>query len=238
MTPNELMKLFKLHQVDAAIADIKNRAAALDPGKEIMAKIAQAKAIHERDHKEASLLAGELKDHELQLATLGDKLKKIDKEIYGGSIVNAREAATLEKEVGATKAHMSSVEDRIIELLDLVPAARAKEEKATKVLAILDKQLKDHQAEVRQTQTQLAADYKENQAKRPLAAVGIDPGLMAKYEVIRAKSGGVGMAEVTANKRCGRCGMALPEKIMAMLAEDKYVTCESCHRILFKWDQS
>ncbi|HRJ26173.1 MAG TPA: hypothetical protein PLO61_01520 [Fimbriimonadaceae bacterium] len=238
MSSAELLKLFRLHEVDAAIAELKKRAAALDPGREIMAQLEKAKAIFARDHEIASTLAGELKDHELQLQTLTDKLKKIDKELYGGSVVNSREVETLEREIQAIKTQQSNVETRILELMDLVPPAKEKEELAQKAISALEKQLRAHHAQVMQTKTQIEADYKTRTARRPGAATGIDPSLMSKYEAIRQKAGGVGMAEVGRAGTCGRCGLSLPEKLITQLKDDKVVVCEGCHRILFLLDRS
>ncbi len=94
MASADLRKLWKLHLIDAAITEIRARAATLDTGKSIQAEIdVLSKQISTNP---AKLLMGEQQDLEFQQKSIDDKIAKFEKDLYGGKIVNAREVSTIE----------------------------------------------------------------------------------------------------------------------------------------------
>src|SRR5947209_4308261 len=99
MSETDLRNLWKLHLVDYQLLEIRKRAAALDPGKRLMAEIAALNMQLEAKAAHLKTLHGEQTDVELQQKSLDDKLKKIDKELYGGKIVNPREVEAFQKEI-------------------------------------------------------------------------------------------------------------------------------------------
>ncbi|HZH98844.1 MAG TPA: C4-type zinc ribbon domain-containing protein [Fimbriimonadaceae bacterium] len=233
MTGLELRKLYKLHLVDSAIVDIRKRAAALDPGKKILGEIAALEAELSEKGGAAKGLSQEQTDLELQQKSIEEKLKRIDKKLYGGKVVNPREVETYEKEIAALKRQRSENDGRLLELWDLAPPAKAASEKIEQEIAAKKGELAEHQKKVVSTRTQLEQLFKEKSAQRPVLAKEVPPAYLARYEAIRQKQGGIGMAEVIKGQNCGACGMALPRKSVETAKEGKIVTCESCHRILY-----
>src|SRR5688500_809412 len=114
MAEGDLRKLWKLHLIDTAILEIRARAAALDPGKRIQAQIdALAK---ELEASPAKTLGAELSDLELQQKGIASKIAKIEKDLYGGKIVNPREVENLQKEIEALRRQRAGLDERILEL--------------------------------------------------------------------------------------------------------------------------
>lgn len=73
-------------------------------------------------------------------------------------------------------------------------------------------------------------------AARALALEGIDPGLIALYERVRAHGGGVGAAPLRGN-RCEGCRLELNAIDLARIRaarEDEVIRCEECGRILVR----
>src|SRR5687767_3792804 len=124
MAAGDLLKLWKLHLVDTAILEIRGRAAALDPGKTIIAQIDALNKQLGGTGGQAKTLSAELTDLELQQKNIADKIQKIEKSLYGGKVVNPREVENYQKEIEGLRRQRSALDERIMELWELVPPAK------------------------------------------------------------------------------------------------------------------
>lgn len=233
MASADLRRLWKLHLIDVAIQEIRNRAANLDVGQKFLKEIEVLNAEYADKGGKAKALSAELHDLELQQKTIDDKLAKIEKELYGGKIVNPREVENFEKEIEILKRQRSSFDERILELWEIVPPARAVADKIEAAIADKQKLVAEQRKKAVAIKTQLEADFKQRTAERPAAAKEVNPSLLAKYEAIRPNHDGIGMAEFVKGRQCGGCGTLLPERTLQNAKDDKVVTCETCHRILY-----
>jgi predicted nucleic acid-binding Zn-ribbon protein len=232
MASPEISRLWKLAQVDRALAEIRTRAAALDVGQKLSAEIAALEK--EEAPTLVRKLRSELSDLELAQKTIQDKVKKIEKDLYGGKIVNPKEVQNFEKEVAALKKQSGTSDERIMELWELIPPAEKAAADIQKRIDEKTKELAERRKKALSDKTLLEQDYKKYTAARPQLAEAVkNPSLLARYDSIRQRHGGIGMAEVTKKQSCGACGTSLPERTIQMLKDDKTATCESCHRILY-----
>lgn len=229
----ELAALYRLHKIDAALVEIKARHAKMSLDPELVARHNALVKEHEAKKAEADRLAQELTDQELKQKSIEEKLKHAQKVLYGGTIVNPREVEAYEKDIAMLKRQQGEVEEKILELWEVVPPAKAEADRIAQEFKSIREQAQGGQSVMGAERSRLEAEFKELSAKRPEIASGIPAPLLKQYEAIRAKHGGIGMAEVV-DKACGRCGTMLPERVLVALNEDKLMTCESCHRILFK----
>jgi predicted nucleic acid-binding Zn-ribbon protein len=148
--------------------------------------------------------------------------------------VNPREVETLQKEIGILKKHRGELDERILEIWEALPPAKEAAAKLEKRMAELKELKAKEQQAALASKAQMEAEFKQKSADRPVLAKEISPGLLARYEGIRQKHGGVGIGEVDIRRgTCGACGTNLPTRTIEQLKEDKVVTCESCHRILY-----
>lgn len=232
MASPALTKLWKLAQIDAAIVEIRKRAGALDVGQAIAKEIERLEAELKEKGGAAHALSSELTDLELKQKGIDEKLKRIDKEMYGGKVVNPREVENLEKEIANLKRQREGHDARILELWELVPPAKKIADELEAKIAKHRETLAARQKAALAEKTKLEADFKDRAARRPEAAKAVEPALLARYEGVRQKHGGIGMVEILGRK-CGGCGMLLPERTIQNAKEDKTVTCEACHRFLY-----
>ncbi|HEY0867916.1 MAG TPA: C4-type zinc ribbon domain-containing protein, partial [Fimbriimonas sp.] len=132
------------------------------------------------------------------------------------------------------KRQRSANDERIMELWDLVPPAQ---ERAKQVQAKLDEakhRLNERKKAALQERKNIEQEFNRLNALRPEAAKGISPTLLARYEDIKKKHGGIGMAQVNRQSvTCDGCGTHLPERTIAALKDDRVMTCETCHRLLY-----
>jgi uncharacterized protein len=234
MASPELQRLWKLAQVDIAIESIKKRAASLDVGQRISAEIQKLEAQDADKGGKARGLRSELTDVELKQKGIDDKLKKIDKELYGGKVVNPREVENLEKEIAALKKQREKFDERILELWEELPPAEKEAAAIQEQIAAKKQELTARRKKALTEKEQLEAEYKKYAGARSQLAQDVkNPSLIAKYEAIRQRHGGIGMTDVTRTGHCGGCGTHLPERTVQMLKDDRSATCESCHRLLY-----
>ncbi|MBX3118074.1 MAG: hypothetical protein KF784_03350 [Fimbriimonadaceae bacterium] len=237
MPADDLFKLWKLHEVDSTIAELRAKAAALDPGKKLMAEIKALEAKKAETEKTYHELHGEQSDLELKQKSISDKIKKIEADLYGGKIVSSREVEAFQKDVAMLKKQREEFDGRVMELWDLVPPAKAAVAEMEKEIAAKRAELKEHQTKVMAYKGQIEELFKQNMAKRPDAAKGIPPAMLSRYDNIRQKADGVAMTRVNKGGFCSTCGMHLAEKLIESAREGRMAMCEGCGRILY-WSES
>jgi hypothetical protein len=233
MASAELRQLWKLHLIDEGLLEVRKRAANLDPGRALLSEIKGIESELAETGGSARSLASELTDLELKQKGIADKVKKIEANLYGGKIVNPREVEGFQKEVSLLNAQRASFDERVLELWDLVPPAKEAADLIEKRLAVKKSELAEFQKKVLQDKAQLEVEFKRLSAERPEMAKLIAPPLLARYETVKKQHDGIGMALIKKDKTCGGCGTLQPERTLQAAREDRTVTCESCHRILY-----
>jgi len=229
----QLRALWKLHQIDAAIVDIRHKASSMDPGRKIQAEIDRLTAVYEELGAKAKALNAELTDLETAQKGIEAKLKKIDADLYGGKVVNPREVEDLQHQIETLKKQRAKNDERILELWELAPPANKAADEAKTHIEAKRQELVEHQRKMLELKKTLEAEFKELNAKRPAAVQGVSAGLLARYDAIRQKHGGIGMTTVDRKGNCTMCGTLLPKKTVEAALEDKVVTCDECHRIVY-----
>ena len=124
---------------------------------------------------------------------------------------------------------------RSLELMEAIePALAATKVEKERVDHFKGEVTKSHAAALEE-KTRLEAAFKEAMAQRPAALKAVNPVLIPKYEAI-VKKHGTGMARITKTRSCGACGLNLAEKTIENVKEERWVTCEQCHRALYYSD--
>lgn len=224
--------LYSLHKIDAVLHDIRQKAAALDAGQSVQKKIDAFRPEYDEAVGAARRAESELKDVDLQRQARAGKMEKIDKDIYGGKVVNPREIEALQKELEMLRAHQDDAEMRELELMEALPPLQARAAEAEAAMASYQQEMSAKRQAALKSKGEMEAQFKEAQAARGSAAKAVPPLLLAQYEAILKRVQGVAMAEITPKGACGRCRTQLPTKTVVMAQESKWVTCEECHRIL------
>ncbi len=233
MSPDALFRLWQLHQIDAAIVEIRARAAGLDPGREIQREIDRLSQLLAGAQERYHQLAGEQADLELKQKGIDEKIAKFEKDLFSGRIVNPREVEAMQREIEMLRRQRGEADVRILELWELVPPAKAESEALQRQIEEQQRLLAAHQKQVLQFKSQLEDAFKKRTAERPEAVSRVDPMLLTRYESIRKNHGGIGMTRVGKDQMCERCGTKVPLKGLELAKEGRLALCESCHRILY-----
>lgn len=231
--PETLNALYAVQQKDTLIQRAKKAQSALDNGTAAAAASTEAHAEAARRTSAAHTLTGELKDSELKLETLETKRKNYQQKLYQGSITNARELANMEKEIDMMGRQRSDLDGRVLELMEETEEAREAQTLAEAKAAEAEEHHKQtvaaYQARYKTLDQELVGLNAERQAG---AALVEDQAAFKRYETLRAKPGGVGIAKIEAGN-CGGCHMTLSSTVIKTVKENAAIqTCENCGRML------
>ncbi len=233
MASLDIQRLWKLHKIDAGLVDVRNQAASLDPGKLIRVEVEQLKMQDAEQGAAYRALHQEQLDLDLAQKGADDKIKRLEKELYGGTVVSSRESEAYQKEIEMIKKQKEARDERLLELYDLIPPAKAIAENILQQIEKKRQELGEANKKALTMKAELEREFARLTKLRPETAKIVNPTLLARYESIRQRHSGIGMAEVTKKGSCSGCGTSQPERTLQALREDKVATCESCHRILY-----
>jgi len=230
----QLSALYELRGLDVAIGRINAELAALDGAQDLKKRLDQARSALEAAEKALTSVETDLTDSELQLKSVDEKRASFEKRLYSGTVSNPKELAAIEKEIEMLKSQQSKLDGHPLELYDEVEKARSEAHAAREMVAELEKQLTAALEKESADRARLEHELHDAISRREQVAPKIaDKALLARYEVVRKKTGNTGIARVVQGK-CEACRISLTPFTARSLREGKeYISCESCGRILF-----
>ena len=169
-----------------------------------------------------------------EIATVSDKAAQHDKNLYSGSVTNPRELQAMQDEIGALKRRVRQLEDQELELMEQIEPLDADLAKLAARRSELDASAISIRSGIAEGEVTVDAELTVVRSERNTAAAGIDPELLARYEELRPKSGGIAIARMVGG-HCGGCHLALSamevDRIRKLPPEEP-ATCEECGRLL------
>jgi len=231
--PETLTALYTVQQLDTRIQRAKRSQSTLDNGTEATAQSEAAHDLAAGKRSDQHRVSGELKDSELKLEALETKRKSYQQKLYQGTVTNARELANIEKEIEALGRQRSDLDGRILELMEQAEQAQAELTMADAESKRADGHRADVLASYRSRYDALTLEISDINRQRQEAAAEVeDKALLKRYEDIRAKASGVGIARLDGNA-CGGCHMTLPSTLVKAVKEGAQPqTCDNCGRLL------
>jgi predicted nucleic acid-binding Zn-ribbon protein len=228
----ELKSLLDLHVIDTKLLEAKKTLAALDSGTTLKQGLEQTEKILANRTATLRKYETELQDNELKLKSLESKKKDYEKKLYDGKVTNPKELQGIQQEIEMIGRNREKLDERILQLYDQVEQQRKSvkeaEERREQFRTRLDKVSAQYKSKSEAINAEIAS-----LARKRESAVGTVPAdVLKKYENIRTRSGGIGLA-VIENDACGACHTKLTTYQQIALREDKeFQFCESCGRFL------
>ncbi|MCU0316073.1 MAG: hypothetical protein MUC92_05730 [Fimbriimonadaceae bacterium] len=232
MSDEGLYSLYKLHLIDSKLHEIRSKAASLDVGK---ADAEAYRAIEKETQpirERAKSMATELKQKEDEQATIMAKLKKFNGQLYDGSIHNAKEIESIQKEIEMLNRLAASLDDQILALMEQLPRVQEEALAAERQLKQKREIVAQKQAKAKTDHATLTQEYQNVGNQRNGAKAKVPPEILRPYEAQIEKLK-VAMATITEAERCSYCGAHVPERTVQMVRAGKVCHCENCRRILF-----
>ena len=229
----ELKALYELQTIDLELAKAQKARAALDDGSTKKQQIEAARRKVEAANKLLHEAATEMHDKDLNLKSVETKQKAFKDKLYGGTVTSPKELESMEKEVEMLGRQKDKLEERILELLDIVEERKSALAAAEAALKQQEDELAAIMEKRRRDEASLLARIKELSAQREKALPAVEPALLKRYEALRPRAGGVVVSKVEADS-CSACHTQIMSGGMRELRSDKeQQTCENCGRMLY-----
>ena len=226
-----LQMLRKLQDVDLRIVELEKSKKALPRRiREIDGEIAEARGAVEEESNQMEALHKARRDKESDLKAKSDLILKIKARIP--EIKTNKEYQAVLKEIESVEELQSKIEDGILETLEEI-------DRGERLLVERRTWLSEHEAVFQKEREAIEKEIptiddklSEEMTKREAFASQIDRSLVAKYETIRNRRGG--LAVVIADKGiCQGCNMNIqPQLYIDLLKTESVIQCPSCKRIL------
>lgn len=235
-----LEQLLELQGLDTHVDQLRHRLSH-DPAHAALAEAEQVVRSTEAALAEAEGRRQEIrhiqKRFEDESASCGEKIDRENARLYGGTVTAHKELEALQAEVAMLKARQSTLDDQVIEQMELAEPVDAELAGITARLASARDAAEHARGAVTVMQAEVGADLESSEASRAAIAGDIDAGLLATYEKIRKQLGGQGAARLAPGGRCEGCHLLMPSADYDSLKrapEGEIVLCPECGRILVR----
>ncbi|MEI6432735.1 MAG: C4-type zinc ribbon domain-containing protein [bacterium] len=229
----DLHALLSVQAIDTRIERAKSALNTLDSGADIAAVYNAGKA--EFDALRAAMVKAqsEQKDAELKLQSLEEKRTEVEKTLYSGGITASRELDSLNMQLDMLERQRGDFEETVLKAMDFSNVSLKNAQKAEARLLALAEKYKKVRAAYKQQAVKVAADVSEIEKERVGLITGITPTVLGRYDTIRMKRKGIGIALMGTDGACGACHTKLSSNLRDdVLVMKQPMTCEHCGRLL------
>lgn len=233
----KIRTLIKIQELDLEMDGLRERARAIPlESAELDAELAQARNAVDVAKEKHLELEKRQRHEELLLDDKNTLLKKYDQQLF--SVKTNKEYKAMLAEMDLAKAEISTIEDRMLEVMTDIDYVKGE-------MVSADQTLRDEEAKVSESKRELDAelenvqrDLKDRDQQKQALIPGVDEDLYRLYEKIRkAKTNGPGAVPIK-NDSCSGCFMQIPPQVVnELIAGDRVITCQSCSRILY-WPEN
>ncbi len=224
--------VIQLQSLDQKIAALEKEVAALPKH---IATIEKALESHNRRlEADRAALAANQKDRKKLEGDIGvhqQKISKLKDQMLGAKTNEQYRA--FQHEIEFVEKEIRKAEDRILELMSEAEPLDANVKKAETALKQEKVVVEDEKARARKRTAEDQDFLKQHQAQRAEAVAKLPKQTVTLYDRIRAKSGGVAIAEVV-DSRCQACQITIrPQYLQDLRKGTDLLRCEQCGRFLY-----
>lgn len=239
---NPTAPLLTVQDLDTSIDQLRHRLthmpeqARLAEVHDELALVAAARAVAESRQQELTRDETRL---EVEIEGLADKAKQVDRALYSGTVSAPRELQAMQDELAALGRRQGVLEDNVLELMVELEPVDEELRALDQQQAVLDEEAVSLTVTIAEAEASLLGEIDGLSATRAAAVVELGPELVAEYEGLRGRLGGVGAAPLIGN-RCGGCHLtlsAMEVDRIRHLPPDAIVHCDECDRLLVRATQ-
>ena len=236
---SDLEHLLDVQAHDTRIDQLRHRRATLPERAELAEAeqaVARAQKVRADVDAQRAALAADQRRLEHEVASAKERIAGAEQALYGGTTANPRELQAFQDEIASLNRRVSLLEDEelgVMEQLEPVEAAVAAHDAEIDAGSAAAESLR---ARASAAEAEIDVDLDVEQAARVEAAAAVPEALLARYEAIRSRAAGIGVARLTAGV-CGGCHLRLPAvdiDRIKKLPPDELVECEECGRLLVR----
>lgn len=225
--------LYALQEIDSAIEAAKASLAAVEEQLgESEELIAGRQAVEERrDALEG--VSRQQRELEWQVDDLRSRLSGVEDKLYGGSVRNPKELASVQEEANILKGQLRRREDELLDLMVRGEERQAALREAEGSLAEVDGRWRQEQMELAREKERLEGELAGLEERRGRQSGLIDARVLALYDNLWERRQGRAVVKVERGM-CGGCRISLPMTVLQKARSGvDVVQCVSCERILY-----
>lgn len=235
----DLHRLLDLQDRDVTLDQLRHRRDAMPERAELAAREADLVRVD----AELATLESQLHDLDVAQKKLEDEIATIDakadsetKKLNSGSVTAPREIQALSDEVDALGRRKRVLEDQELDLMEQAEPLTASAERCATDRASLLADIDRLRSVVADQEAAIDTELSSVRVEREGFAAELPADLLARYEQLRSKLGGVAVARLQGDL-CTGCHVTLPAVEVDTIrhaAPDTIVTHEECGRILVR----
>jgi uncharacterized protein len=166
---------------------------------------------------------------------LAEKRMVVEAQMYSSSSSNAKELQALQDEINSFDRRRSVLEDQVLERMVEAEPIDARLSLTAEQRGSLDEEAIALTAKLAEAESGIDAELADIDARRAPLVDAVDPALLNRYEGLRKRLQGVGVARLDGTK-CMGCHLALPaaevESVRRQAREHGIAECPECDRLL------
>ncbi|MDP9388916.1 MAG: C4-type zinc ribbon domain-containing protein, partial [Actinomycetota bacterium] len=231
--------LLAVQAYDTAIDQLHHRRANL-PARAELAEVERRAATVRTRLDDTRARRGEVLDRQSRLeeavGAVDRRITELDARLYSGEVTASRELVAMTGEIDALKGRRSSLEDELLAAMEEDDPLAAEVAGIEQELAALASEADRLRRSIAEAEGEADAEMAGEQEARADAAAGVPSDLLARYEQLRARHGGVGAARLVGSS-CSGCHLTLPAQELARIRREPpeaLILCEQCGRILVR----
>jgi len=204
-------------------------------------RLTDLRELEERKTRQEALEASaraartQLADLELELASLQERSRQVERDLYGGGIGSPRELENLRRESEQLRHRLAQLEDEGLELISRSDDLDARVQTGRADLEAFQAAWEAEMAAMREAYQTLRARLQELQGERERLRASVPARELALYDELRRTKGGRPLAPMR-DGVCQVCHVVVPrhKALVAEGGQDAVATCEGCGRILYQ----
>ena len=226
--------LFRLQEIDLVLDKNNARLDEIEAILKDSTELQRAKATLDQTDIHLKEVRSTLKGAEYAVESQRKKIEETEATLYGGTITNPKELQDLQMEAESLKRYLSTLEDRLLDVMVEMEQAELEQEAAHNVVKNLQQSLEVEHQELRNEQYNLQLENERLRDDREVAVVSVLQEDLELYEKLRQKPGGIVIAILEDDGNCSMCGLSISASRQQLIRSGtKIEQCKQCRRILY-----
>ncbi|MFC1885211.1 zinc ribbon domain-containing protein [Thermodesulfobacteriota bacterium] len=171
---------------------------------------------------------------ESDIEELGSKIEKSNVKLDG--IKSNKEYQAVLKEIDDLNKEKNQLEDKVLEVMEELDSLLEKEKEYQKEREERERKFIIDKKQIQDDVKALEKTLESLKEQREAICIGVEKGLLDKYDFLREKKQGIALSSVTKSV-CNTCHMNIPpQKFNDLVRGDELMTCPYCNRIIYWGD--
>lgn len=236
VTRESMRPLLDLQRVDSGVDRLNQRKADLPEQRELD-DLNEQRSVLAVTHAEAQAsldaVAREQAKLETEINQIDEKVAHEQSRLYSGELSNPKELSNIQAELDALRRRKSYLEDQELEVMERREGVEKEHGDLFAALSDLDAKIADAVARRDAASIEIENELTRLTQERAQIVPTLHPDVIALYEDIRERRGGVAVGELK-NGVCTACGLPLSpmQRDEIRRGDEPIVRCENCRRLL------